>query len=336
MRFPPAIIQLRRAQLILMLAVLVPTVLMTALGIVLLAVGSSSSMSVFLGVLVLAFTTTAVTGYILGSIFVGKGASLARVQNDFFSSVSHELRTPLTSIRLLLEGLATNRLGDAERVQVIALLSREVNRLDHLLVRTLDLSRMQSGRHAFHMRPLAITELVSESLASFDAATLTNPTRIEVHVDPDLVINGDRDTLTRAVLNLLVNAWKYTGDEKRIVLRARGVKRQVELVVEDNGPGIDPDERGVMFDGFTRGKAAAEKRAPGVGLGLTLVRTIVRAHRGKVELTSPPGHGASFRMILPRSRLPLHTAEAPTAAAPPSPDPIAPTAASAHPTPAGP
>ena len=90
--------QLRRAQLILMLVVLVPTILMTMLGIVLLAVGSSS-VTVFAGVLVLTFCATAVTGYVLVSIFVGKGASLARVQNDFFSSVSHELRTPLTSIR---------------------------------------------------------------------------------------------------------------------------------------------------------------------------------------------------------------------------------------------
>ncbi|KAB2897462.1 MAG: DUF1211 domain-containing protein, partial [Kofleriaceae bacterium] len=129
MRFPPAIIQLRRAQLVLMLAVLVPTILLTALGVIMLATGSST-VSIAIGVLVLAFTTTAVTGYILGSIFVGKGASLARLQNDFFSSVSHELRTPLTSIRLLMESLADGRLGEEERRQVIALLSREVSRLE--------------------------------------------------------------------------------------------------------------------------------------------------------------------------------------------------------------
>ena len=90
---------------------------MTMLGIVLLAVGSSS-VTVFAGVLVLTFCATAVTGYVLVSIFVGKGASLARVQNDFFSSVSHELRTPLTSIRLLLEPLAEGKLTEDERQQV--------------------------------------------------------------------------------------------------------------------------------------------------------------------------------------------------------------------------
>jgi two-component system phosphate regulon sensor histidine kinase PhoR len=298
-RFPPAIIQLRRAQLVLMLAVLVPTVLMTALGVLLLAVGSSST-SVVIGVLVLAFTTTAVTGYILVSIFVGKGASLARVQNDFFSSVSHELRTPLTSIRLLLEGLADGRLPEAERKHVIALLQREVGRLDTLLVRTLDLSRIQSGRHGFDMQPLAVTELASEAVAAFDVATLSKPTPIVLDLEPELVLIGDRVTLTRAVLNLLYNSWKYSGDDKRITLRARSVKRGVEISVEDNGIGIDPNERADLFEGFIRGRAAIESRAPGVGLGLAIVRAVVRAHKGKVDVISTLGHGATFKILLPR------------------------------------
>ena len=113
MRRPPAIIHLRRAQLVLMLAVMVPTVLMSALGIIVLATGGSSLM-IALGTLVVAFTATGLTGYILGSIWVNKASSLTRVQNDFFSSVSHELRTPVTSIRLLLESLANERLAPAD------------------------------------------------------------------------------------------------------------------------------------------------------------------------------------------------------------------------------
>ena len=299
MRFPPAIIQLRRAQLVLMLAVLVPTVLLTALGVLMLAIGSSST-TIVIGLLVLAFTTAAFTGYILVSIFVGKGASLARVQNDFFSSVSHELRTPLTSIRLLLEGLADGRLPEGERKHVIALLGREVARLDHLLVRTLDLSRFQAGRHGFDMQPLPVAELVSEAIAAFDAATLSRPTPITVDLEPDLVVIGDRVTLSRAVVNLLINAWKYTGEDKRIRLRARAFKRTIEIAVDDNGVGIDPEERPTLFEGFTRGRAAVDSRAPGVGLGLAIVRAIVRAHRGKVDVASAPGAGSTFRIVLPR------------------------------------
>lgn len=310
MRVPPAIVQLRRAQLVLMLAVLVPTVLMTLLGVVMLAVGGSST-SIAIGVLVLAFTTTAVTGYILGSIFVGKGASLARLQNDFFSSVSHEMRTPLTSIRLLLEGLADGRLPEDERVHVITLLTREVGRLDSLLVRTLDLARIQAGRHGFDMQPLPVTELAAEAVAAFDAASLSNPTKITLDLEPELTLIGDRVTLTRALVNLLVNAWKYSGDDKRITLRARSTKRAIELSVEDNGIGIEPAERPEMFEGFTRGRAAIESRAPGVGLGLAIVRAVVRAHRGKIEVISEPGQGSTFRIILPR---PSRRATAPLSA----------------------
>jgi two-component system, OmpR family, phosphate regulon sensor histidine kinase PhoR len=297
-RFPPAIIQLRRAQLVLMLAVLVPTILLISLGIIMLATGDSS-VSIAIGVLVLALTATATTGYILGSIFVGKGASLARLQNDFFSSVSHELRTPLTSIRLLMESLADGRLPEDERRQVIALLTREMGRLEDLLVRTLDLSRITSGRHAFDMQPLPVADLASEAIAAFDAATLSRPTPITVDLEPGVMVVGDRGTLTRAVVNLLINAWKYTGEDKRITLRARTVKRRVEILVEDNGIGVDPLERRELFDGFVRGKAAVERRAPGVGLGLAIVRAIVRAHRGTVDVAeSTPGKGSTFRIVL--------------------------------------
>ena len=94
--------QLRRAQLVLMLAALVPTILMSVVGIVQLWSHSSTS-TLVTGILVLTFCTSGITGYILATIFLGKGASLVRVQNDFVSAVSHELRTPITSIRLLLE-----------------------------------------------------------------------------------------------------------------------------------------------------------------------------------------------------------------------------------------
>ena len=295
-----------------MLVVLVPTILMTMLGIVLLAVGSSS-VTVFAGVLVLTFCATAVTGYVLVSIFVGKGASLARVQNDFFSSVSHELRTPLTSIRLLLEPLAEGKLTEDERQQVAKLLSREVGRLDALLVRTLDLSRIQSGRHAFTMAPVPVGELVAEAIAAFDAVTATRPTPIATTLEPGLLVHGDRETLVRAVVNLLVNAWKYSGDDKQIQVVARSAGRKVELEVTDNGIGIDPAERTELFDGFVRGKAAMDQGAPGVGLGLAIVRAIVRAHKGKIEVMSEPGRGSTFRLVLPRG-LPA-TAAAPALAA---------------------
>src|SRR5215510_10482590 len=164
MRFPPANMQLRRAQLVLMLATLMPTIMMTAVGIVLLLLGRDTP-SVVAGVLVLTFCTSGITGYILGSIFVGKGASLVRVQNDFVSSVSHELRTPVTSIRLLIESLRDGRLGDDDRAQVLSLLGRETERLEVLVGRVLELSRLQSS-HVYRREIIDIAALVDEAIAA--------------------------------------------------------------------------------------------------------------------------------------------------------------------------
>jgi two-component system phosphate regulon sensor histidine kinase PhoR len=145
--------------------------------------------------------------------------------------------------------------------------------------------------------------LVDEACAAFEAVTLERPTAIETKLEPGLVIIGDRSTLVRAILNLLTNAWKYTGEDKKISIEALGTGRFVELVVRDNGPGIDRSEQRAIYEQFKRGRAAHETGAAGVGLGLAFVRTIVRGQRGKLDLESRPGETA-FRMRLPRARDP--------------------------------
>ncbi|MDX2092901.1 MAG: HAMP domain-containing sensor histidine kinase [Kofleriaceae bacterium] len=306
MRFPPANMQLRRAQLVLMLAVLLPTVAMTGVGIVLLIVGASTT-TLISGVLVLTFCTSGITGYILGSIFVGKGASLVRVQNDFVSSVSHELRTPLTSIRLLIESLRTGRLEDEERTQVLSLLGRETDRLDTLIDRVLELSKLQTS-HVYARERIDVAELVEEAIAAFDALTLSNPTKVSVSVEPGLTLIGDRHTLVRALVNLMTNAWKYTGTDKKIEIEALEHGRRIELVVRDNGIGIDREEKRTIFEQFSRGKRAMTSGTPGVGLGLAFVRAIVHGHRGKLDFSSRPGE-TTFRIRLKRRKLKRPTTE---------------------------
>ena len=303
MRYQPANVQLRRAQLVLMLAALVPTVLLIAVGIVILAVGASEASNIVFGVLVLTFCTTAVTGYILGSIFLGRGASLARVQNDFLSSVSHELRTPLTSIGLFIDSLRDGRLSPEQQKHVLNLLATEMGRLDKLLERLFELSRMESGAHVFERRRVEVEDLVRDAVSAFDASTLSRPTALILNVAPGLALVGDRAMLARAVSNLLVNAWKYTGEDKRIELEIRAVGKWIDICVRDNGMGILKEERRELFMEFSRGQRAVDRGTPGVGLGLAVVRAITRAHKGKVEVVSQPGHGSTFRIRLPRGRL---------------------------------
>ncbi|HEY4056918.1 MAG TPA: HAMP domain-containing sensor histidine kinase [Kofleriaceae bacterium] len=299
MRFPPANMQLRRAQLVLMLAVLMPTVAMTGVGIVLLVSGHNTT-SIVAAILILTFCTSGITGYILGSIFVGKGASLVRVQNDFVSSISHELRTPVTSIRLLLESLATGRLEADEAKHVTGLLSRETDRLEVLVNRVLELSRLQTT-YVFKRERLDMAAIVEESIAAFDAFAIAKPTPIKTDIEPGLQIVGDRDTLVRAIANLLTNAWKYTGDDKQISVSAHTVGRRIELLIRDNGIGIERGEQRAIFEQFGRGRNALRQGIPGIGLGLSFVRTIVHGHKGKIDFSSRAGE-TEFRIRLKKRR----------------------------------
>jgi two-component system phosphate regulon sensor histidine kinase PhoR len=297
----PAHLLLERAQLVLLLAVLLPTLLLTPVGIVLLARGHGS-IGVVTGVLVLAFCTTAVAGYILGNIFVRRGASLTKVQNDFLSQVSHELRTPMTSIRMFIETLRDDRISDpAERATCLGVLHREMARLDALVAKLMELSRIESGREPFENAPLSIDTVVADALAAFEAVKLGMSVSLDVALEPALEVVGDRAALARAVSNLLTNALKYTGTEKRIRLRAVAAGRnKVAITVTDNGPGIPGGEQKRIFEKFERGRAAIDAGTTGSGLGLAIVRAIVRAHRGTVELDPDCRDGSSFRILLPR------------------------------------
>jgi two-component system phosphate regulon sensor histidine kinase PhoR len=284
-----------------MLAVLVPTILMTAIGIILLAVGGNRSTAVVSGVLVLTLCLSGMAGFILVSIFVNKGAGLARIQNDFTSAVSHELRTPVTSIHLLLESLRDDRLSEGDRREVLTLMARETKRLETLVNRVLELSKLEAGQHVWQREPVAIRELVDEAVASFDAHTLSNPTAIAIDVEPGLVAIGDRATLVRALLNLLHNAWKYSGEDKRINVEACSNGRWIDIIVRDNGIGIERADQPSIYEQFIRGRAIYDKGIPGVGLGLAFVRTIVKGNRGKIDFESEPGN-TKFRIRLRRQR----------------------------------
>jgi two-component system phosphate regulon sensor histidine kinase PhoR len=184
---------------------------------------------------------------------------------------------------------------------VLDLLGRETTRLEHLVTKVLELSRLEST-HVFARERVNVAELVDEAIAAFDASTLQQPTTIHKVLTPGLFLIGDRGTLVRALLNLLTNAWKYTGDDKQITIETQVVGRYVEIIVRDNGHGIERGEQREIYDQFKRGRAAHESGAPGVGLGLAFVRTIVRGQKGKLDFESQPG-ATAFRIRLPRAKV---------------------------------
>ena len=286
-----------------MLTAVIPTIFMTVIGVVLVVAGAKT-VAVVGGILVLALCGTALAGYVLGTMFVTRGASLAAVQNEFLASVSHEIRTPLTSIRMFIETLREGRVTDpGETERCLAIVHQELGRLDGLVGKLSTLSRIESRHTAFDRRPVAASDIVSEALVALDALRLGAEMDLHVNVEPGLIVRGDSAALSQAVANLLANAWKYTPPKgKRIDIKAWGDSAHVNIEVDDNGPGVTAEEREIIFEKFQRGSAAAGTGTVGTGLGLAVVRAIVSAHSGKVEARGDVHRGAAFRIVLPRAR----------------------------------
>jgi two-component system phosphate regulon sensor histidine kinase PhoR len=277
---------------------------MSALGIVLLAVGPSPSVALVAGILVLCFCAVGLAGYTIGTFFVTRGASLAAIQNEFLALVSHELRTPLTSIRMFIDTLREGRVReDAEKQHCLSIIHQELNRLDGLVGRLIDLSKIEHRHEVFEREVVHVDHIVADALAAFDAVKVGGEVALEVEIEPDMLVIGDRAALAQAVGNLLANAWKYTPAQgKRIAIAATGDNRHITISVTDNGDGIASTEHDSIFEKFRRGTAARQRGHQGAGLGLAIVRGVVEAHRGTVDVKSDGVHGARFRIILPRYR----------------------------------
>ena len=280
--------------------VFVPAAALLAIGILILVFGSRGRAFVF-GWLVVAMVATTVIGGIFAIVSVRREARLARLQTDFVNKVSHDLRTPLTSIRMFVETLQLGRIQDpARQAEALEIISEETARLSGLINRLLDWARMESGRRSYDLRREPLGAVLDAALDAFAPQLIAAPAEIRREIAPDLpAVFADRQALVEALLNLLNNAHKYTGPDKRITIAARRAGPTVFVSVTDNGPGIPKREHKRIFKKFYRAKDPLQRVIEGTGLGLSMVKHIVEGHGGKIGVTSEVGHGATFTIALP-------------------------------------
>src|SRR3989441_5074516 len=224
---------------------------------------------------------------------------LSRLKTDFVANISHELRTPLTGVRLFAETLRAGRAEGPEEVrQCVAMLSAEADRLSRMVERLLDWSRLEAGRTSLELERTEVPALLDRIGQAYRAQQL--PASYQTEPDHPLPpVNVDRDAMAAVVLNLLHNAVTYTGEDKRIRVRARRAGRNVAIEVEDNGPGVRPHERKRIFERFYRADDLLSRQTEGTGLGLAIAKKIVELHGGRIELDSRVGQGSTFRVLLP-------------------------------------
>jgi signal transduction histidine kinase len=235
------------------------------------------------------------------AVFIARGfgrqMQLARLKNDLVATVSHELKTPLTAMRALVDTLLdTEKFDETTTREYLQLLAQENARLSRLIENFLTFSRLERGKFAFAFESLHPEAVVAGAIAAMGERRGAIETQTAANLP---VITGDQDALVTALLNLLDNAWKYSRDTKRIVLRTEATDGLVRFVVEDSGIGLTRAECRRVFDRFYQADQRLSRTAEGCGLGLSIVRSIVEAHHGSVDVTSQPGSGSIFRIEIP-------------------------------------
>lgn len=268
--------------------------------------------SVYLWIGVLVIISTGGVALLVGR-YLGRQMRLTRLKNDLIATVSHELKTPLASIRALVDTLITRDGQDPQQTrEYLNLIARENARLSRLIDNFLTFSRMERNRHAFEFArcsPACIAEAACHSLQErLESAGCD----FHVNIGSDLPdVTADFDAMVTVVLNLLDNALKYTGDNKRIELRVCADADQVCFEVEDNGIGLSKRAARRVFDRFYQVDQSLSRRAGGCGLGLSIVHFIVRAHGGTIDVQSQPGQGSTFTVRVPAESVPARTALSP-------------------------
>jgi PAS domain S-box-containing protein len=223
----------------------------------------------------------------------------SRAKDEFLAMLGHELRNPLAPIATALELMARREPqahGTERRI-----IARQMAHLSRLIDDLLDVSRIAQGKIELQRHPVDLNGVIANAIEQTQPVfeKRVHPVRLQLPGAPALVL-GDAVRLTQVVCNLLINAAKFTPPEREVSLTLRADGDAFELVVQDQGRGIAPELLPRVFDLFVQGSQPLDRRAGGLGLGLSIVRTLAQLHGGSVRADSPgQGQGSRFTVRLP-------------------------------------
>jgi len=227
-------------------------------------------------------------------------------RRELISAVSHDLRTPLATTRAMVEALADGVVTDQPDVQrYLGLILHDIQHLSRLIDDLFELSQIDSGALRLRHVPIDVGQLVSETVAAYQAPAAENAVHLEEAVASSVEparLEGDPDRLQRVLRNLLDNALRHTPAGGTIQVQAASDGGQVQVSVSDSGPGVAEADLERIFDRFYRGELSRrrdEGAAAGAGLGLAIARGLVQAHRGRIWAEPSPLGGVSVQIRLP-------------------------------------
>jgi signal transduction histidine kinase len=233
-------------------------------------------------------------------------ARLNELKSNFISSVSHELRAPLASMRLLSEGLQTGRIADIPKQrEYFGFLVQECRRLSSLVENVLDFSRIEQNRRTYTMENADIREIGAAAVRTVSPIAEERGVKVlyEQSAGDEVIAKVDALAMQQALVNLLDNAIKHSPPGESVRLELSEALDAIRFTVTDKGPGIPLSEQKKIFERFYRLGSELRRETEGVGIGLSIVKHIVDAHGGHIEVRSRPGAGAEFIVIVPRGTM---------------------------------
>jgi two-component system sensor histidine kinase KdpD len=221
-----------------------------------------------------------------------------RLRTALLDSVTHELRTPLTSITGAITSLRSGMIkDDGIKEEMLAVIEEESLRLNHLIGQAVEMAQLDAQHVQLNLESRKIADVIQEAIAECHAFLEKHP--VEVHLSPSLPdVRMDINWIRKVLHHLLENAAKYSEEGKPIFISAERKDSWIVTSVADRGAGIDELDKALIFDKFYRGQSQ-RYRVQGTGMGLAIVKAIVEAHEGKVDVTSQLGLGSVFSFTLP-------------------------------------
>ena len=238
---------------------------------------------------------------LLATRVVGKQIRINKLKNDFIATVSHELKTPLASMRVLVDTLLEGSYRDQQQVtEYLQLVSKENERLSGLIDNFLTFSRMERNKQAFAMSRTSPAAIARDAAEAVKTKFSMGQCKFEVNIREDLPeVSADRDAMITVLINLLDNAYKYSYDNKQIELRVSPEDSLVCFYVSDNGRGMSRRSVRKIFNRFYQADSSLSRHVEGCGLGLSIAKFIVDAHKGTISVESKSDKGSTFTVKLP-------------------------------------
>ena len=228
-----------------------------------------------------------------------------RVKSDFLTNVSHELRTPLTAVMGYCDIFLEKKIGDMNEQQLKFMIAIQKNSKNLLsqINNLLDLSKLEAGKLSISEKDFDFPKLLSEATVSVEPMASKKNISITTDLDPAThTIFGDPDRLEQILINLLDNAIKFTNPGGKIIIQSKDLGNDVSISVEDSGIGIKQEDHSIIFEKFKQIENLLSRKYPGSGIGLAIVKNLVEAHGGYIQVESTLGKGSKFIFSIPKNK----------------------------------